>query len=261
MQQDIVIFAPHQDDEILGCYAVIRQQPERTYVVFLTNGDYEGADVARTRWQESCAALTGLGVPQDHILTLGYADTGMPRPVSFLWRLWHGAPDLLLDSPVGAHTYHPAAGEQEYHMRKWGAHAAYTRRAVLADLRAVLEEIRPGAIYMTNEDDVHGDHAAAPRFVQAALAQIPDLQPEVYRYHVHDKDETRWPNRTGGRFSKPENLSAQQWEGRTCIPVRDPEDFRSTLEIFASQWRDAEYLLSFIKNEQVFFPEREHSAH
>ena len=58
MQQDIVIFAPHQDDEILGGYAVIRQQPEHIYVVFLTNGDYEGADVARTRWQESCAALT-----------------------------------------------------------------------------------------------------------------------------------------------------------------------------------------------------------
>ena len=92
MQQDIVIFAPHQDDEILGGYAVIRQQPEHIYVVFLTNGDYEGADVARTRWQESCAALTHLGVPRDHILTLGYADTGMPRPVSFLWRLWHGEP-------------------------------------------------------------------------------------------------------------------------------------------------------------------------
>src|SRR5699024_149585 len=101
MQQDIVIFAPHQDDEILGGYAVIRQQPEHIYVVFLTNGDYEGADIARTRWQESCAALTHLGVPRDHILTLGYADTGMPRPVSFLWRLWHGEPGLLLASSVG----------------------------------------------------------------------------------------------------------------------------------------------------------------
>lgn len=257
MQQDIVIFAPHQDDEILGGYAVIRQQPEHIYVVFLTNGDYEGADIARTRWQESCAALTHLGVPRDHILTLGYADTGMPRPVSFLWRLWHGEPGLLLASSVGAHTYHPADGEQEYHLKKWGAHAAYTRETVLADVRAVLEEIRPGAIYMTNEDDVHGDHAAAPLFVQAALAQIPDLQPAVYRYHVHDRDEERWPNRQGDRFDKPENLSAQQWEGRTCIPVQDPDDFRRTMELFVSQWRDAEYLLSFIKKEQVFFPKRE----
>ena len=49
MQQDIVIFAPHQDDEILGAYEIIRQQPEHTYVVFLTNGDYEGAEVAKTR--------------------------------------------------------------------------------------------------------------------------------------------------------------------------------------------------------------------
>ena len=57
MQQDIVIFAPHQDDEILGGYAVIRQQPEHIYVVFLTNGDYEGADVARTRCRRAVQRL------------------------------------------------------------------------------------------------------------------------------------------------------------------------------------------------------------
>ena len=79
MQQDIVIFAPHQDDEILGAYEIIRQQPEHTYVVFLTNGDYEGAEVAKTRWHESRKALTHLGVPEDHMIALGYADTGMPR--------------------------------------------------------------------------------------------------------------------------------------------------------------------------------------
>ena len=83
MQQDIVIFAPHQDDEILGAYEIIRQQPEHTYVVFLTNGDYEGAEVAKTRWHESRKALTHLGVPEDHMIALGYADTGMPR--EFRW--------------------------------------------------------------------------------------------------------------------------------------------------------------------------------
>lgn len=143
MQQDIVIFAPHQDDEILGAYEIIRQQPEHTYVVFLTNGDYEGAEVAKTRWHESRKALTHLGVPEDHMIALGYADTGMPREVSFLWRLWHEGDQTLVPSRVGAHTYHPDGGK-EYHLAHWGAHAAYTRLAVLADVRGVLEDIRPG---------------------------------------------------------------------------------------------------------------------
>ena len=205
MQQDIVIFAPHQDDEILGAYEIIRQQPEHTYVVFLTNGDYEGAEVAKTRWHESRKALTHLGVPEDHMIALGYADTGMPREVSFLWRLWHEGDQTLVPSHVGAHTYHPDGGK-EYHLAHWGAHAAYTRLAVLADVRGVLEDIRPGTIYVTNEDDVHGDHAAAPLFVHAAIDQMADYTPTIYRYHVHGGDDERWPNRTGDVFEKPLNL-------------------------------------------------------
>lgn len=255
MQQDIVIFAPHQDDEILGAYEIIRQQPEHTYVVFLTNGDYEGAEVAKTRWHESRKALTHLGVPEDHMIALGYADTGMPREVSFLWRLWHEGDQTLVPSHVGAHTYHPDGGK-EYHLAHWGAHAAYTRLAVLTDVRGVLEDIRPGTIYVTNEDDVHGDHAAAPLFVHAAIDQMADYTPAIYRYHVHGGDDERWPNRTGDVFEKPLNLDESQWESRVSVPVEDQKDFLETLESFQSQWRDAEYMTAFIKKEQVFYREK-----
>ena len=255
MQQDIVIFAPHQDDEILGAYEIIRQQPEHTYVVFLTNGDDEGAEVGKTRWLESRKAQTHLGVPEDHMIALGYADTGMPREVSFLWRLWHEGDQTLVPSHVGAHTYHPDGGK-EYHLAHWGAHAAYTRLAVLADVRGVLEDIRPGTIYVTNEDDVHGDHAAAPLFVCAAIDQMADYTPTIYRYHVHGGDDERWPNRTGDVFEKPLNLDESQWESRVSVPVEDQKDFLETLESFQSQWRDAEYMTAFIKKEQIFYREK-----
>lgn len=253
MQQDIVIFAPHQDDEILGAYEIIRRQPERCHVVFLTNGDYEGAQVAKNRWQESRRALEHLGVPESHMIALGYADTGMQRDVSFLWRLWHADAQTVISSKVGAQTYHPDGG-QEYHLAHWGEHAAYTRQAVLADVRVVLEEIRPGTIYMTNEDDVHGDHAAAPLFIQAAIAQMEGYEPELLRYHVHGGDDERWPNRIGDTFEKPFNLDESQWNNRMRVSVSDPEDFLHTLELFQSQWCDAEYMTSFVKKEQLFYP-------
>lgn len=255
MQKKIVVFAPHQDDEILGCYQVIKEQPEQVYVVFLTNGDYEGRDVAQTRWHESNRALAHLGVPQDHVIALGYADTGMKREISFLWRLWHGEPQNLIASPVSAHTYHPDGGV-EYHQKKWGAHAAYTKLAVLADVRAVLEELRPDVIYLPNEDDVHGDHAATPLFVCSALEQIEGYEPVLYRYHVHGGDDEHWPNRTGDVFGKPFNMEESQWAERIRIPVDDQADYLETLKMFVSQWEDEAYMTAFIKKEQIFYHQK-----
>lgn len=252
MEEKIVVFAPHQDDEILGCYQVIRDNPENTYVVFLTNGDYEGVDVARVRWAESLAALGRLGVPQEHVIALGYADTGMARTVSFLWQLWHDESGRVLPSKVGTQTYHPAGG-QEYHQLRTGEHAPYTRHAVLDDLRALLTELRPDRIYMTNEYDLHGDHAAAPLFLTAAIESIPDYQPLVFRYHVHGGDDERWPNRQGDYFVQPFNMPDSQWDIRLSVPVADKTDFLETLKLFVSQWCDEEYMVSFIKDEQLFF--------
>lgn len=259
MQNKIVIFAPHQDDEILGCYQLIRSHPQEVYVVFLTNGDYEGAEVARTRWAESTAALTHLGVPENHMIALGYADTGMAREVSFLWRLWHDEEGVTLPSAVGAQTYHPAGG-QEFHLARTGRHAPYTRAAVLEDVQAVLETLRPAAVYMPNEFDLHGDHAAAPLFVSAAIEAIADYHPLVYRYHIHGGDDTRWPNRQGDHFVQPMNMPHSQWEIRQSMPVSDREDFARTLWMFPSQMGEAEYMLSFVKEEQLYFAPVYHHA-
>ena len=111
MNEKTVIFAPHPDDEILGCYQIIKDHPEAAYIVYLTNGDYEGRDMARTRWAESRAALAHLGVPEDHMIALGYADTGMAPEISFLWRLWHDETGVGPPSANAAVTLPPADGQ------------------------------------------------------------------------------------------------------------------------------------------------------
>lgn len=254
MDEKTIIFAPHPDDEILGCYQIIKDHPEAAYIVYLTNGDYEGRDMARIRWAESRAALAHLGVPEDHMIALGYADTGMAPEISFLWRLWHDETGVVLPSANAAETWHPADG-QEYALTRTGAHAPYTRQSVLDDLTALLTELRPGTIYIPNEFEAHGDHAAAAVFVSTAVEAILDYHPMTFRYHLHGGDDARWPARTGAYFTQPMNLPDSQWDIRLSVPVTDRADLEYTLRLFASQVAEDEpYMMSFVKDEQLYYP-------
>jgi LmbE family N-acetylglucosaminyl deacetylase len=96
---DVLVVAPHPDDEALGCAGVILQaiaNKQPVGVVLVTNGDgfpkaaavvakkteaqLEAADFVRLagiRQQHSVGALTRIGVRPADLMALGYPDSGL----------------------------------------------------------------------------------------------------------------------------------------------------------------------------------------
>ena len=82
----MVVFAPHMDDESLGCGLLLASRPdkERLHVVFVTDGAHspalatqspdQAAELARLRMQEALAAAAALGVPAANVQFLGFED-------------------------------------------------------------------------------------------------------------------------------------------------------------------------------------------
>src|SRR5687768_9997585 len=84
---DIVIIAPHMDDEILACGGTIAQLPDkrRIYCIYATDGSqspvpvysWQGkvtVDLPAVRKQEAQNAMRVLGIPAENLLFLGLPD-------------------------------------------------------------------------------------------------------------------------------------------------------------------------------------------
>jgi N-acetylglucosamine malate deacetylase 1 len=138
-----LVFAPHQDDETLGCGGLIalkRQQNIPVNVAFLTDGSacYESiapqgvtimpsSEIISMRQAEAVAALDHLGVKPTNIHFLD-------QPDQFLGELSTSEHDALIDRIV-----------------------------------ALIKAVAPQHIYVTYREDVHGDHKASYRVVREAI--------------------------------------------------------------------------------------------
>lgn len=74
----------------------------------VTNGDYGCHDhsVGYARLRETLAGVEMLGVPNEQVTFLGYADTGMPRAESFLAGLYDETDENKVHpSHCGTETY------------------------------------------------------------------------------------------------------------------------------------------------------------
>ena len=90
---DILVFATHPDDEVLGLSATIGRhcsQDEKVTVVYVTDGSGRDGDswkrerklserIAATRYQEGVRGLSVLKIPQRNVLCLGFPDGGTHR--------------------------------------------------------------------------------------------------------------------------------------------------------------------------------------
>lgn len=144
MSQNILVIAPHPDDEVIGCGGAIRlrvERGERVVVVFLTSGELGLKTLPRseaweTREHEARRAARVLGLAQLHFLR---------------------QPDWML----GEHV--PAAARL---------------------LRPILESERPKVIYLPHPGDGHPDHQATWPILRAALRRCRTLKPELLAYEV-----------------------------------------------------------------------------
>jgi len=218
----ILIFAPHPDDEVLGCGGLIQQAIARgaeVHVALMTNGDGSELslvfgerelsrkpsafiDLGRARQQETISALETLGLPANHIYFLGYPNNGLVA----LWRTDH----WLRSSPYRSSYTRASSSPYE---RSLTLDAPYSGEQVLADVTALLEQLTPTSVYVTHPQDIHPDHWATCAFVSYGLATLAARDPapwlrqtQLYGYLIH------WP-----RFPSPRRLKPQ-------LPLMPPND-------------------------------------
>lgn len=149
---DAVVFAPHPDDESLGCGGLIarkRRNGQRVHIIFVTDGSASHlghsrltpGDISAIRHQESRQALSILGVESAAI--------------------------HFLDEPDG--TLALVRGER--------------RAELVARIARLLTSIKPTEVFLPCCPDASTEHDATAGFVAEALRQI-DARPDVWQYPV-----------------------------------------------------------------------------
>ena len=257
---NILIIAPHQDDEILAACLLIQSQirvGHEIFVAFATNGDRWGREVGARRYQESIRALRLLHVKEDHIFYMGYGDTGMRLGHSFLYRIFSSAGRMLVPTPISSRTYHPVVGRQTLHHACTGSEAAYCRDSFLEDLNRLLDICQAELVILPSGLDCHGDHCACFLFMEE-LRRMRNSFPSMLTYLIHAGDDMFWPNRTGEVFSRPPSMDPALWDKHVSICAAETEQQIKELCIHCFQSQDPlaqdGFLLSFAKYEEIFFP-------
>ncbi len=201
----IVVFAPHPDDEVIGCAGIIMQalaRGARVKVVAITSGDgfpaaaagvthkrvdQVGPDdffsLSRLRQTESRTALEILGGQADDLIVFGYPD-------SDLGSLYDSSDDKVFRQRFTRKNETYALIQKDYHTSVHGKPAPYQRSSVLGDLVELLTTLEPTEIYVTDETDGHIDHRAAFWFVRDAARQV-GYKGAFYSYLVHGLPS--WP--------------------------------------------------------------------
>ncbi|GAB4225138.1 MAG: PIG-L family deacetylase [Stanieria sp.] len=145
-QKNTIIFAPHQDDETLGCGGTIirkKQAGAKVKIVFMTDGSrshahlISPAQLKSIREQEAIAAAQVLGVSAEDVVFLQHPDGGLQK------------------FPTEAIT-----------------------QAI-----AIIAQFQPEEIFIPYHRDVISDHIATNQIVLAALKQI-NWQGTVYEYPI-----------------------------------------------------------------------------
>ena len=149
-QKSAMIFAPHQDDETLGCGGLIalkRSLGVPVKVVFMTDGRYgytseiTSEKITNIRQQEAVNALQILGITDSYIHFLNQID---------------GSLENLSDRQ---------------------------RQLVIKQLVQLLQSFKPGEVYVPHSKDVHKDHEATYKLVKEAIAAS-GLHLELLQYPV-----------------------------------------------------------------------------
>ena len=198
--QKIVIFAPHEDDETLGCAGYIQQAVAvgaTVRVVLMTNGEYPELSVVLfeetlpnrpkafinlgyMRQRETLAAMNALGVPAGQITFLGY-------PNEYLNQMWEPAHWRFANPVRSIRTQ----STRSPFTNSFTPGAIYCGESVLRDVRTILQREKPDVVITLHPNDLHVDHWPTYTFVQFALNElaaegVPFARTcPVYTYLIH----------------------------------------------------------------------------
>lgn len=161
----ILIFCPHEDDEINiagGLLLKLKEIECVVKVIYSTNGDYF-VD-AKYRVREAINSLKKLGVAKENIIFLGYPDCYS----EYVSHLYMSNEDWV--SPKGIkETYLPNG--QEYHYKKHKEHCTLNRSKFISDIFEIIEEERADILICVDYDE-HSDHRALSLSFENAMGKI-----------------------------------------------------------------------------------------
>ncbi len=259
----ILVLAPHPDDETLGCGGILQKAVEMglpVRIVFLTCGDnnemafffYRKRPVivpssvrrmGELRQQEALEAAKRLGVPRQDVTFLGYPDFGI---LGIWMKHWGNNPPLKgMFTRVTRVPYLNAL--------RFGA--PYKGEEILADLEAVLQDVRPTKIFVSHPADDHPDHQALYLFTRVALWDLkPAVSPVLYPYLVHYR---RWPPQKGyqpgNSLGPPEALQGEVlWQVFPLTGQYTEKKFEALNAHRTQVNSDAKHLSSFIRSNEMF---------
>ena len=251
---DILIVAPHSDDEAIGCTAVILRAIEagkRVGIVVVTNGDgFPKAAAAITkkpqdqlvpadfikltgiRQQHTLTAMTQIGVKAAELIFLGYPDAGLGGVYAA-----EGSVPFRQQFTQKNETYGVVI--PDYHSQVHGHPAPYARVSVVGDMTEIIKARQPKEIYVTNEVDGHGEHRVSFWVVRDAV-QAAGWHGTIFTYLVHGHTLPKGP------------------VVRLSLTAEELEKKRATIEEYAKHMSPIHDRLAekFTKPEEVFWPIR-----
>lgn len=274
---DILVVAPHPDDEVLmaaGAISRAKEEGRRVAVAVVTNGDRTCLRDGFRREQESTSGLSKLGVTD--VYFLGYSDGTLDqlgvRPLPPVERRDRDGRCVKGNTTYAGY----GVGHRDVHSLFEGAPAVYTSESLTEDLTSLLDAIRPKDVYVSHPIDEHPDHAFAYTYLRRALERASIDPPRVHRSIVHLGG--CYPTAEGSppcpevRFDPtkpipplPPSYAAYRASERSPVPdamkIADPArnpKYRA-IASHASQTGpigpSLSYLFSFARSDEAFFPE------
>lgn len=237
--QKVMLLVPHQDDDINVLGGVMEEYVKygsEVYVVFSTNGDYYGLGELRIR--EAIAAMNVVGIPEDHVIFLGYGDQWDAAGP----HLYNAEPGAVMTSVIGYTKTYGTADHPSYQNG-----SDYTIENFRADIEGVILEHRPDVLYCVDYD-YNIDHRALTLSFDKVMGKIlkehQDYRPLVLKGYAYN---TAWEAvddfyaenllATRNAFEEPYESVPQiyRWEDRVRLPVSGA--FLSRSAVSTSQYR------------------------
>lgn len=276
---DILIIAPHPDDETLGTAGVIMQalaQNKKVAIAVLTNGDgyalaastitgiakenlspNEFEILAKTRQQWVKSSLGLVGFPENNLHFLAYPDGGLST-------IYNETSETPYTNVLSGHSKTYATDIVDFHSQTFGKPANYSKQSVLQDLMYLIKLYRPKDIYVTSAADGHPDHQATFWFTRDAVLEA-GHSANLFTFLIHNGGNKDWPYPYSFDLTKTfaaHDVSGEripkgvQWPPNTRIPLT-PEQARTKLSMInkfkVEVQLDAGYMHAFAKSEEIFW--------
>ena len=261
----ILVLAPHEDDETLGCGGLIQQEVASgaaVRVVYLTSGDHNqlafmlyrrrpwlsprlNRNMGETRIHEAIEAMTFLGVPVEKRVFLGYPD----HDTLGIWNAhWGQSPPL---HSILTNTTHVPYREAP------GYGKPYKGESIMADIERELLEFRPTHVFVTHPIDANPDHRAYYLFLCAALLDLEGRipSPQILTYPIHMGP---WPRprfyHPHAWLAFPQRLADERAQSQILeLTPEQVERKYQAIRLYKSQMSDSGYwLTAFARRNELF---------